>query len=149
MKPLHYWISLKNSKIKNQKKEQHSGSRLSQGFLEIIIPKRYRSSHRRCFMKRLFFKILPYLQENTCAGVSFLIKLQAFSSATLLRDSKTGIPVHIAKFIKTLISRSICKRMLMTIGKIFEKYLKKSLFFNNFTKNEIRQIYTSKILLNL
>ena len=39
--------------------------------------------------------------------------------------------------------------MLMTIGKIFEKYLKKSLFFNNFTKNEIRQIYTSKILLNL
>ena len=53
-------------------------------------------------------------------------------------------PVDITKFLETLISKSICKQLLMNIGKIFEKYPKKSLFFNNFTKNEIRQIYTSK-----
>ena len=58
-------------------------------------------------------------------------------------------PVNIAKFLKTLISKSICERLLMTIGKIFEKYPKKSLFFNNFMKNEICHMYTSKILLNL
>ena len=29
------------------------------------------------FEKKLFWKILQYSQENTCAGASFLIQLQA------------------------------------------------------------------------
>ena len=37
-------------------------------------------------------KILQYSQENTSVGVSFLIKMQAFRSTTLLKeDSNTGI----------------------------------------------------------
>ena len=32
---------------------------------------------RRCFFKVAFIKNLQYSQENTCVGVSFLIKLQA------------------------------------------------------------------------
>ena len=40
----------------------------------------------------MFIKISQYLQENTCAGVSFLIKMQAFKSATLLKqDSNAGV----------------------------------------------------------
>ena len=34
-------------------------------------------SHQSCYMKKVFLKILQNSQENTCAGVSFLIKLQA------------------------------------------------------------------------
>ena len=42
--------------------------------------------------KKLFLEILQCSQENTCVGVSFLTKLQALSSVTLLkRDSSTGV----------------------------------------------------------
>ena len=34
------------------------------------------SSHRRCSVKKLFLKISQISQENTCARVSFVIKLQ-------------------------------------------------------------------------
>ena len=35
------------------------------------------SIYRSCFVKKLFLKNWQYLQENTCVGVSSLIKLQA------------------------------------------------------------------------
>ena len=35
-----------------------------------------RSSHQRCSVKKMFSKISQNLQENTCARVSYLIKLQ-------------------------------------------------------------------------
>ena len=41
---------------------------------------KFRSSHRRCSVKKVFLKGSQNSQENTCAKVSFLIKLQAFSS---------------------------------------------------------------------
>ena len=37
----------------------------------------YRSSHRRCPVEKMFLKISQNSQENTCARVSFMIKLQA------------------------------------------------------------------------
>ena len=36
-----------------------------------------RSSHEKCSIKKVFLKISPNSQENTCARVSYLIKLQA------------------------------------------------------------------------
>ena len=36
-----------------------------------------KSSHRRCSKKKVFLKISQNSLENTCARVSFLIKLQA------------------------------------------------------------------------
>ena len=38
---------------------------------------RFRSSHQRCSVKKVFLEISENLQENTCARVSFLIKLQS------------------------------------------------------------------------
>ena len=35
-----------------------------------------RSSHQSCSIKKVFLKILQNSQENACASVSFLIKLQ-------------------------------------------------------------------------
>ena len=45
--------------------------------------------NRRCSVKTVFLKILQNSQENTCARVSFLIKLQALDSN--LRESKEAL----------------------------------------------------------
>ena len=37
----------------------------------------YRGSHRECFVKMVVLEISQNSQENTCARVSFLIKLHA------------------------------------------------------------------------
>ena len=37
-----------------------------------------RNSHHRCSVRKIFLENLQNSQENTCARVSFLIKLQAF-----------------------------------------------------------------------
>ena len=45
---------------------------------------------REAFYKKLFFKISQYSQKNNCVGVFFLIKMQTFTPATLLKgDSNT------------------------------------------------------------
>ena len=65
-----------------------------------FVPKdvqRILSSHksimnRKCSTRKLFLKISQYSQENTCVGISFLIKMQAFRAPALLkRDSNTGV----------------------------------------------------------
>ena len=63
-------LALKIAKTKIRKKTHFRG-RVLQGFLEITIPKRYRSSNHRCSTKRLLLKSSPYLQKNM--WVSFLI----------------------------------------------------------------------------
>ena len=59
-------------------------------------------------------KVLQVSQENTCGGVS----LQTFRPATLLkRDSKKGVfSVKFTKFLKTPISKKICKRLLLSFS---------------------------------
>ena len=41
-----------------------------------LFPSRYRRSHRRCSANKVFLEISHNSQENPCARVSFLIKLQ-------------------------------------------------------------------------
>ena len=54
--------------------------------------KKFRRSHRMCPTKKLFLKISQYLQENTCAGVSF---------NKVKRKLQHGcFPVNIAKFLR-------------------------------------------------
>ena len=48
---------------------------------------------RRCSSEKVFLKISQYSQENTCVGVSFLIKL-------LKRDSNTGVFLRILRTFK-------------------------------------------------
>ena len=49
-----------------------------------------RSNHERCSIKKVFLEISQNSQENTCARVSFLIKLQALGK----------VPVNFAKFLR-------------------------------------------------
>ena len=65
----------------------------------------------RCSVKKVFLKISKSSQENTCARVSFLIKLQAISippenirnglQLYLKRDSGKGAYVNYVKFLRT------------------------------------------------
>ena len=60
---------------------------------------------RRCSVKKVFLEITQNLQENTCARVSSLIKLQAsgLRSSTLLKKRLWHLyfPVSFAKFLIT------------------------------------------------
>ena len=51
---------------------------------------------RRCSVKQVFLKILQNLQENTCARISFLIRLQTWVLQLYEKeDSGTGVFLRI------------------------------------------------------
>ena len=58
-----------------------------------------RSSHQRCSVKKVLLEISQNLQENTCAGVSFLMN----RPTTLIKKRlwHRFLPVNFAKFLKT------------------------------------------------
>ena len=60
--------------------------------VQRILSSRKSIMNRKCSTRKLFLKISQYSSENTCVGISFLIKLQAFRAPALLkRDSNTGV----------------------------------------------------------
>ena len=71
-----------------------------------------RSSHRRCFIKKLILKRSQYLQENNWVGVSFL----CFS-------------VNIAKFLKTTFLKIVYQ-------KTEERYIEWKRIVQQLTKND-------------
>ena len=57
-----------------------------------IITKNFGKVYEQVFYIKAAFKISQYSQENTCVGISFLIKMQAFSLTNLLKShSNTGV----------------------------------------------------------
>ena len=62
----------------------------------------HRSSHQMCSVQKVFSKISQNSPENTCARVSFLIKLQAWPT-TLLKKRLWNrcFPVNFATFLRT------------------------------------------------
>ena len=48
--------------------------------------------HRRCSVKKMFLKISQSSQENNCARVSFLIKLQAWGCSRMGLGKKALLP---------------------------------------------------------
>ena len=64
----------------------------------------------------LLLKIPHYSQEHTCIGISFLIKLQAFRPAMLLKKrlQHSCFPVTIAKCLRTAFSTENLLWLLLT-----------------------------------
>ena len=62
--------------------------------LKSCIPYTFRSSHRRCSIKKVFLKTSQNQQENTCARVSLLVKLQVWGWYRCF-------PVNFEKFLRT------------------------------------------------
>ena len=59
------------------------------GMKKEMLRVSYRSSHHRYSIKKVFLKISPNSQENTCVSVSFLIKLQAFTCNLIKKETLT------------------------------------------------------------
>ena len=59
-------------------------------------------SHRRCSVKKVYLEISQNSQENTCARLSFLIKLQT-SACNLFKKRlwRRFFPLNFAKFLRT------------------------------------------------
>ena len=73
---------------------------------------------KKKLLKKLYLKISQNSQESTCVGVSFLIKLRAFRSKTLLKNrlQHKCFPVNIVKKLRIPILQSICERLLLFIS---------------------------------
>ena len=73
--------------------------------------------NRKCSTRKLFLKISHYSQETTCVWISFLIKLQSFRPAALLkRDSKTGVFCeHWEIFKNTYFEERLLLRVLLEL----------------------------------
>ena len=56
---------------------------------------------QKCSVKKVFLEIFQNSQENTCARVSFLIKLQACVTLLKKRLWHRCFPVNFAKFLRT------------------------------------------------
>ena len=65
-------------------------SKISQAVPNFLKHYYFRSSHLKCSLKNVFLEISQNSQENTCAGDSFLIKLQARPATLLKSVSGTG-----------------------------------------------------------
>ena len=66
-----------------------------------------RTSHQRCSVKRAVLQNLQYSPENTCVGVSL------YCSFIKNRLQHRCFPVNIVNFLRILILKNICDRMLL------------------------------------
>ena len=67
----------------------------------------FRSSHQRCYIKKLLLETSQNSQENSCARASFLIKLQAWGI-----HIQMCFPVNFAKFLRTSFLQNTPVRLL-------------------------------------
>ena len=92
-------------------------------FKQVLI-KTYSALHQTSLLKafllkkpevfcknKVFLEISKNLQENICARVSFLIKLQAFIKKGLWRSC---FPMNVAKFLRTLFLQNSSGRQLQS-----------------------------------
>ena len=72
---------------------------------------------RGVLWKKVFLKISKNSQKNTCARVSFLIKLQAAPATLLKRDSHRCFPVNFAKFLRIPFLQNTSGRLPLFLSK--------------------------------
>ena len=86
----------------------------------------FRSSHRRCSIKKVLLEITQNSQENTCAKVSFLIKFQASGSNFIKKDTLAQVfscefcEISKNTFVTEHLRATASENLFLCIGK-FEK----------------------------
>ena len=78
-------------------------------------PSLQRSSHWRCTVKKVFLKISQISQENVFVGVSFN-KIEGLKTWNFIKKRLQGrcFPLKFARFLRTLILKKICERLLLS-----------------------------------
>ena len=99
-----------------------------------------RSSHRRCSVKKLFLEILQNSQKNTCARVSFLIKLQPSG----LKFSRTLFLTEHLRWLLLKLSLNMWNmNVISTIGHLKRAFFE---FFGKYTQvNPYIDIFVIKV----
>ena len=74
-----------------------------------------RSSHWRCTVKKVFLKISQISQENVFVGVSFN-KIEGLKTWNFIKKRLQDrcFPLKFARFLRTLILKKICERLLLS-----------------------------------
>ena len=132
------WCETKTKRFIRDLEQKQKFSRFP-SFQFRLIPKieNSRSSHQRTSM---FLEILQNSQENTCARVSFLIKLQAVPATLLKKRFWHGcFPVNFAKFLRTHFLQNTSGRLLLEYVRLhlhiqinnYNRYLKFFMLFLN------------------
>ena len=106
-----------NTHGSNKKKHFRPNLNINEMYISISIYERYRN---RAFKKQppeVFLESSQNSQENTCAKVSFLIRLQVLGlrPATLLkkRHWHSYFPVNFAKFVSTPFLQNTSGRLIL------------------------------------
>ena len=78
-------------------------------------PSLQRSSHWRCTVKKVFLKISQISQENIFVGVSFN-KIEGLKTWNFIKKRLQDrcFPLKFARFLRTLILKKICERLLLS-----------------------------------
>ena len=81
-------------------------------------PRRIRSCHRRCSIKKVFLKISQNSQEKTCSKVSFLVKFQA-SACNYIKKKLPHrcFPANFAKLLRSSFLQNTSGRQEVFCGK--------------------------------
>ena len=102
----------------------------------------FRSTHRRCSVKKVFFKISQISQANTCVGVSFDTSShwrcsveQVFLNFFQNSQENTCVGVSLVKFVKNFIKKRLQHRCFPAK---FAKFLRR-----NFWKNIYERLLLS------
>ena len=113
IKGLRFYLNI-NIEYKCSCFQSFSVSPLALHKLKYTCRWRFRSSHHTCSIKKGALKNFVTLTGKHLRWSLLLIKLQTFRPATLLKWNKY-FPVNITKFLRTLILKNICERLLLRV----------------------------------
>ena len=105
----------------------------------------FRSSHQRGSVKKVFLEISQNSQENTCARVSFLIKLQN-KPVTLLKKKRLwhrNFLMNFVKFLRTPFLQNTSARLLLNVFRSEEKVKTSIEIFLRKTQHSVEGLFQS------
>ena len=84
--------------------------------IKVGIDSQCKSSHRRYSIKKMFLKFSQISQENSCAGVSFLIRVSFFLTLLKKRLSCAGVFLWIMRNFKNISFTEHLRWVLLKMG---------------------------------
>ena len=108
------WKLLQHIKIRSENFQKvYKKTPMSKSYFSKV-PDFYRSSHRRCSVKKGFLeRCSQNSQENTWIRDSILIKLQAYGCK---KDWHKHFPVNLVKFLRTPFLQNTSRRLLLLLA---------------------------------
>ena len=135
-----HWCALMFSKVRFQQKTILV---VVEGFLQKQPPEGF-------YNKKVFLEISQISQENTCARVSFLIKLQSWTCNFIKKENLAQVfSLSFARFLRTPFIQSTSGRLLLFLSFIFWKKYLRNLFVLHSKGMGIKIVSSFSCLVNI